>query len=587
MHVVATAGHVDHGKSTLVRLLTGMEPDRWAEEHRRGLTIDLGFAWTRLPSGAELAIVDVPGHERFVPNMLAGVGHVPAALLVVAADEGWMPQSEEHLAALHAFGVRHGVLAVSRSDLAPPERAMAEARERLARTSLAGAPTVAVSGATGEGLDALRAELDALAAVLPAPDTGAPVRLWVDRSFAIKGAGTVVTGTLPAGTIEVGDELRISRTGRAVRVRSLQTLGRDVPAASAVARVAVNLRGVDRHDVVRGDALVGGAPWKSTDTVDVRLHAPANRLPRHAMLHVGSAAVSVVVRPLGELTARLRPAEALPLTAGDRGLLRDPGRHLIVAGVTVLDAAPAPLRGRGAARARGDELERLSVEERSRAELRRRRFMAEAEFGPLGLAPVGRPVAGGWRADPSAWRDLPRTLAVEVAEWEEARPLERGMPAEAARQRLGVPTNEVLGTVAAGTGMRLADGRVTSRSDDALPTRVSAVLAELEQRWRAEPFVAPGAEELRDRGLGPREVAAAARAGRLLRLGDGVVLPPDADARAFEVLCGLPGPTFTLSEARQALGTTRRVAVPLLELLDRQGRTERISADARRVVRDG
>lgn len=161
------------------------------------------------------------------------------------------------------------------------------------------------------------------------------------------------------------------------------------------------------------------------------------------------------------------------------------------------------------------------------------------------------------------------------------------MPAEAARQRLGVPTNEVLGTVAAGTGMRLADGRVTSRSDDALPTRVSAVLAELEKRWRAEPFVAPGAEELRDRGLGPREVAAAARAGRLLRLGDGVVLPPDADARAFEVLCGLPGPTFTLSEARQALGTTRRVAVPLLELLDRQGRTERISADARRVVRDG
>src|ERR1051326_4112834 len=175
MHVVATAGHVDHGKSTLVRALTGMEPDRWAEERRRGMTIDLGFAWTDLPAGpgpaaTTVAFVDVPGHERFVPNMLAGIGPVPAVMVVVAADEGWMPQSREHLEALDALNVRHGLLVVTRSDLMDPELARDEALEHLAATSLGGVPAVCVSGATGEGLDELRAALGALVAGLPAPD---------------------------------------------------------------------------------------------------------------------------------------------------------------------------------------------------------------------------------------------------------------------------------------------------------------------------------------------------------------------------------------------------------------------------------
>src|SRR5690242_80560 len=190
VHVIATAGHVDHGKSTLVRRLTGMEPDRWAEERRRGMTIDLGFAWTGLPSGEVVAFVDVPGHERFVPNMLAGVGPAPAALVVVAADEGWMPQSAEHLAALDALGVGYGLIAVTRSDLADPGPVLAEARARLAATSLGTVEAVAVSGATGAGLDELRAALDRLVARLPAADTTAPVRLWVDRAFTIKGSGT-------------------------------------------------------------------------------------------------------------------------------------------------------------------------------------------------------------------------------------------------------------------------------------------------------------------------------------------------------------------------------------------------------------
>jgi selenocysteine-specific elongation factor len=217
VHVVATAGHVDHGKSMLVRALTGMEPDRWEAEQRRGMTIDLGFAWMTLPSGEEIAFVDVPGHERFVSNMLAGAGPVPAVMFVVAADEGWMPQSAEHLAAIDALGVRNGVLVVTRADLADPAPALEQAMLKIADTSLgrgagpAGDPggmeAVAVSALTGRGLPDLTAALGRLAARLPRPDPRGGVRLWLDRVFAIKGSGTVVTGTLQAGTVRAGDEL--------------------------------------------------------------------------------------------------------------------------------------------------------------------------------------------------------------------------------------------------------------------------------------------------------------------------------------------------------------------------------------------
>src|SRR5690349_11662688 len=202
-----------------------MEPDRWAEERRRGMTIDLGFAWADLPSGATVAFVDVPGHERFVANMLAGVGPVPAAMIVVAADEGWRAQSAEHLAALDALAVRHGVLVVTRSDLADPGPAIARARAEIAGTTLGAVEAVAVSGATGAGLDELRAALDRLVARLPEPDPDAAVRLWIDRSFTVKGAGTVVTGTLGAGRLHVGDELELTGAARPVRVRGMQRLG--------------------------------------------------------------------------------------------------------------------------------------------------------------------------------------------------------------------------------------------------------------------------------------------------------------------------------------------------------------------------
>ncbi|WP_051835536.1 selenocysteine-specific translation elongation factor [Streptomyces sp. NRRL S-481] len=391
MHVIATAGHVDHGKSTLVRLLTGMEPDRWKEERDRGLTIDLGFGWTTLPGGERVAFVDVPGHERFVPNMLAGVGPVPAVLFVVAADEGWMPQSTEHLQALDALGVRHGLLAVTRCDLADPEPAREQALARVARTSLGAVDSVAVSGRTGEGLGRLRAALARLVATLPPADAGADVRLWVDRAFSVTGAGTVVTGTLAAGTLRVGDRLVVASTGAATRVRGLQTLGQDAGAVRAVARVAVNLRGVERSALIRGDALLTPDKWLTTGEIDVALRGDdSGELPRELVLHIGSAAVPVRVRPLGPDTARLRPARPLPLRTGDRALLRDAGRHRVAAGVDVLDVCPPALVRRGAARRRGAELAALAGP--------RPLPLADAVLRRRGFAPAGRRLARRPRA---------------------------------------------------------------------------------------------------------------------------------------------------------------------------------------------
>ncbi|EHN78713.1 selenocysteine-specific translation elongation factor, partial [Streptomyces coelicoflavus ZG0656] len=334
MRVLATAGHVDHGKSALVRALTGMEPDRYEEERRRGLTLDLGFVWTRLDpdppdardapdapdvpgrtgsagdvggiGGEHLAFVDVPGHERFVSTMLAGVGPVPGVLFVVAADQGWQQQSQEHLEILDALGVRHGVLAVTRGDLADPAPVRADAVERLAATSLGTVPSVAVSAVTGTGLDELRGELARLSAALPDPPADADVRLWLDRAFTVRGHGTVVTGTLGAGTLRVGDRLVTGDGTNALRVRGLQCLHEERTSVSGVARVAVNVHGGADIPLGRGEVLLTPDRWLPTTLADVRVHGtPVAELPRTVTLHIGTAAVPVTVRPLGEDTARL------------------------------------------------------------------------------------------------------------------------------------------------------------------------------------------------------------------------------------------------------------------------------------------
>ncbi|MGW5555828.1 selenocysteine-specific translation elongation factor [Micromonospora sp. NPDC003944] len=583
MFVVATAGHIDHGKSTLVRALTGMEPDRWAEERRRGMTIDLGFAWTTLPSGGTVAFVDVPGHERFVPNMLAGVGPVPAALIVVAADEGWMPQSAEHLAALDALGVRYGLLAVTRADLADPGPATARARAEIAATSLGAVPAVAVSGLTGAGMPELRAALDRLAAELPAPVVDDPVRLWVDRSFTVRGSGTVVTGTLGGGRLRVGDELELAGADEPVRVRGLHCLGEARPEATAVARVAVNLRGTPRDRLGRGDALLTPGRFHHTDLVDVRLTGdPVGDLPATLTLHVGSAAVPVRVRPLGPDTVRLRLARPLPLLVGDRALLRDPGRHHVSGGVRVLDVAPPPLGRRGAAAARAQVLADLDGRPDLAGELRRRRLIRAGALIRMGVPVHAEPVAGDWLADPAHWRGLGERLTEEVTRYAREHPLEPGMPVDALRQRLALP-DRVLVEALVRPPLRIHAGRVGAAGVDVLPEAVARAVQRVRAEYGDRPFRAPETDHLVDLGLGPREIGAAVRAGALLRLADNVVLLPDVLDDAVRVLAGLPQP-FTLSAARQALDTTRRVAVPLLELLDRRGATRRLPDDARIVV---
>ncbi|MFG3479353.1 SelB C-terminal domain-containing protein [Streptomyces sp. NPDC047980] len=589
MHVLATAGHVDHGKSALVRALTGMEPDRWAEERRRGMTLDLGFAWTRFAGVGELAFVDVPGHERLVGNMLAGVGPVPAVLFVVAADQGWQPQSTEHLAVLDALGVRHAVLAVSRSDLADPAAAREEALRRIAETSLGTVPSVAVSPVTGDGLDDLRTALTGVALTLPAPDPDADVRLWIDRVFTVRGRGTVVTGTLGAGTLREDDRTELARTGEQLRVRGLQTLKEPRPEVSAVARVAVNVHGPGAGALRRGDALLTPGRWLGTDVVDVRLHGdPARDLPRHLTLHAGSAAVPVTVRPLGDDTARLRLARALPLRIADRALLRDPGRHRIPAGVTVLDVRPPALTRRGSAAARARELRVVSETPDGAGELRRRGLVRRSDLLAMGVEPPVEPVAGDWLADPAHWTALRDRLHRAVEEHAGQHPLEPGLPLEAARQALGLPERALVeALLTSGTGLRQRDGRVYgSRNRPALPPpvrdAVDAVCADLSRA----PFRAPETERLRELGLTPRMLAAAEAAGVLLRIGDGIVLLPDADERAAAVLSRIDQP-FTASQARRALDTTRRVVIPLLEHLDRHGWTVRLDGSLRRCAAHG
>ncbi|AVT28787.1 selenocysteine-specific translation elongation factor [Plantactinospora sp. BC1] len=586
MQVVATAGHVDHGKSTLVRALTGMEPDRWAEERRRGMTIDLGFAWTALPSGTVLAFVDVPGHERFVPNMLAGVGPAPAALFVVAADEGWMPQSAEHLAALDALGVRHGLLVVTRTDLADPAVATELALAEIAATSLGQVEAVAVSAATGAGLPQLRAALDRLAARLPVPEPSGPVRLWVDRAFTIRGSGTVLTGTLGGGVLRTGDELELTGTGRRVRIRGLQTLGTQVAEVAGVARVAVNLRGVAREQVGRGDALLTPGRFQQTDLVDVRLAGdPVAELPAEVTLHVGSAAVTARVRPLGVDTARLRLDRPLPLRIGDRALLRDPGRRHVAGGVRVLDVVPPRLSRRGAAARRAAVLAGLDGRPDEAAELARRGLARRSELERMGVTVTTAPVAGEWHADPVRWRELGRRLVDEVTRWARAHPLGPGVPVETARRLLDLPDRALVEALVTAP-LVARDGRIGSGgAAGALPEQVARAVRRVGAELAERPFVAPEAARLAEVGLGHREIGAAVRAGALLRLAENVVLLPDAPDRAIRVLAELPQP-FTLSTARQALGTTRRVAVPLLELLDRRGSTRRLPDDARIVLGD-
>lgn len=598
MFVVATAGHVDHGKSTLVKALTGMEPDRWAAERQRGLTIDLGFVWTVLPSGRDVGFVDVPGHQQFLTNMLAGLGPAPVVCFVVAADEGWREQSSDHRDAVAALGIEHGLIVITRTDRASEGRVAevtGQARRELANTGLADAPVVAVAARDGIGLDDLRRVLDEVLGALPTPpETGG--RLWVDRAFAIAGAGTVVTGTLEAGSLRAGDQLELLGRGgrRPASIRGIQSHGRETSVALPTSRVAVNLRGIAHDEIHRGDALVSTDDWPAVDVVDVRLVTgvdPATgadiEIPEWLTVHVGTATVPARVRPLGGTHFRLRLARGLPLTREDRLVLRDPGVKRIVGGALVLDVAPPALTRRGDGSRRATELADLGTDDAVATQVRRHGAIRRGRLVELGFGvevrPDGVDEVGDWWVASEVLQGWQLRLRGAVADLHERDPLAAGLSYGAAVDVLDLPDRSLLAGVVAGAGVSAAGGLlfVPELRGDLGPAE--AAIGELEKRLAERPFAAPEAHDLTALNVGIRELAAAERVGRLLRLGDGLVLLPTAPALAMRELAQLPQP-FTTSQARVALDTSRRVAIPLLEVLDARGWTRRIDAGHRTVV---
>jgi len=575
MHVIATAGHVDHGKSTLIRALTGMQPDRWAEERRRGMTIDLGFAWTTLPSGEQIAFVDVPGHERFIANMLAGVGAVPAVLFVVAADEGWMPQTDEHARAVAALPRARVAVVVTKCDLAPGEAVADDATRRLTALGLPPVASAQVSAADGGGLDDVRRTLSALAGALPPAEVAGPVRLWIDRAFTIRGAGTVVTGTLPAGTMAIGDTLQLTPDGRDVVVRRLQSLQQDADQVVAVARTAANLRGVTREDVRRGMALVTPGAWSIADEFDVVVtgEAPGDRL----VVHIGSAAVPARVRRLAAGAARVRLAHRLPLHAGDRLLLRDPATRRIAA-ADVADLHPQPLRRRGAASvvAAG-----LSVPSGADEEIDRRGVCSADDLVAAGLTDEprrARRVRELWVSQ-SAWSDLSSRVSAALEDTGSD-----GLPIAVVARHLGLASTDLVAALLEEQpDLVSVDGRVRrsgAQDETQRDTQSEACLRALQQR---ELFDPPSVADFAAAGISTADLARAARAGSVLRLTPTVFLAADAADRAIDVLSTLAQP-FTVSDARVALGSTRRVVVPLLEHLDATRRTRKHPDGTRFVV---
>ncbi len=583
MRTVATAGHVDHGKSTLVLSLTGTDPDRLAEEKTRGLTIDLGFAFTTLPSGTEVGFVDVPGHVRFIKNMLAGVGAVDVALFVVAASEGWMPQSEEHLQILELLGLHHGLVALTKADLVDPETllvAQLEVEERLARSTLAHAPVVVCDARSGRGLPEVRSTLDAVLAGAPAARDQQRPRLWVDRVFAAKGAGTVVTGTLTGGTVRVDETLRAG--GETVRVRGIESGGRRVESAPPGARVALNLVGVEHRQLRRGDAVVRPDQWRPTQVVDVAVRAlEGGDLSGRRRLHaaVGSGEHPVVSRALDEDAryARLRFDTELPLAPGDRLVLRDLGRQATVAGAEVLDVLPT---------ARAKDAPARLAEPLGRRLLAARPWLDADDVAPAGgLAPADARALGDqlvedgtavrlgpWLVDAASLAGLRSAVHARVEEHHAESPAAPGLEPAALADTLPVTGAQLRAALQADPHLVVEQGTVRARTHTgggSNTPEAAALLAALD----ASPFAPPRPADV---GADPALIRALLRAGVVVDL-DGVVFSARAlDQARAEVVdaLGERGP-LTVSDIRALLGSTRKYVLPICGWLDRQGVTRR------------
>jgi selenocysteine-specific elongation factor len=600
--VVATAGHVDHGKSSLIVALTGMDPDRWDEEKRRGLTIDLGYAWCTLPSGREIAFVDVPGHERFIANMLAGVGPVRSVLFVVAADEGWKPQSEEHLQILDVLGANAGVVALTKRDLVDAETAAIaaeEVRERFAGTALEGAPIVDVSASTGHGIDELRVALDDMLDRVPEPEA-ARERLYVDRVFTIKGAGTVMTGTLTGDCLSVGDEVALMPSNRRARVRSLQSHRTTHDRACPVSRVAVNLVGVERDDVARGEVVARPGSWRPTDRFEASLRSV--RGLRHDLgargaykVYAGTAEVDARIRVYGggkiapgeDAFVRIHTSAPLTLDVFDRFVVREAGRQETVAGGRVLDVDPPTRAGpspderlTSRAHAERDALPGLLAHERGALRAH------DAELLTGSGAPGGT-VVGGWFVRPTLLAEVDRAVTARVRHHHEAHPLEEGAEVGLARTEVTavLRADRVLAdpdlvealiqdladrkvVVVAGAVVCLPDHGVSLEEHDDTIARV------LEAIGGDHATMPPTIDELERSGIGRSVIEAAARAGLVVQVSPNLIFTPATVDRAMTIVRAAPG-GITVSAFWEALDTSRKFALPLLEHFDRTGVTRR------------
>ncbi|HZC75859.1 MAG TPA: selenocysteine-specific translation elongation factor, partial [Gaiellaceae bacterium] len=503
---VGTAGHIDHGKTALVEALTGKNTDRLPEEHERGISIDLGYAPLELPDGTSLSVVDVPGHERFVRTMVAGATGIDLFLLVIDAGEGARPQTHEHLAILRLLGIEHGVVALTKSDLVDEE--MLELGRAEAEELVPGVPVVATSARSRAGLDDVRAALAEAAARVGRHDAGGAARLHVDRSFTIRGIGTVATGTLWSGAIGEGDELLLEPRGRAVRIRSVQVHDRPVERAEAGQRVAVSLPGVERQELRRGDVLVTPGAFAPSFRLDVALE-PLGEIPPRVMLHHGTAETAARVARAGNRFAQLRLSRPVVAARGDRVVLR---AGTTVGGAVVLDPAPP----RHADSARFEALERGET------------FVH---------APVR--VGGEWQWS-EEWLDELRDeleRAIDAAD-----PLEPGVP---------VPAAEWAKAVVPHLGLELRGAKLYR----------PGAAAELGERAEAADSLAAqlGVEPLRVEDA--RLARFLEERGRLVRVGDGFAISPGAYEQARAVLVD----GITLAQFRDALGVGRKTAQLYLE----------------------
>lgn len=619
MRVIGTAGHVDHGKSTLVQALTGTHPDRLKEEREREMTIDLGFAWFNLPNGEPLGVIDVPGHRDFIENMLAGVGGIDAVLLVIAADEGVMPQTREHLAILDLLGVPAGVIVLTKADLVDAdwlELMTNEVRAAVRGTVLEDAPLVAVSARTGRGLAELKQHLQAsLAAHPPRPDVGRP-RLPIDRVFSLTGFGTVVTGTLSEGTFTVGDAVEILPANLPARIRGLQTHKTKLERAAPGSRVAINLSGVEVAQVKRGQVVAKTGTLTATTLMDVHFrHLPDVELPlKHnaqVKLFIGAAEVLATVRLLGQAelapggTAWLQLVCAEPIVAvkGQRFILRRPSPGATLGGGVIVDAHPkhryrqneiSVIRQlEAAARGTPGEILLQALEALGPTTLKEAiaKTGLEAEAAQAAVAEIraaGELIELDGEAlvlTRAAWHRLISAAQGTLAAFHAQYPLKAGMPREELKNRLSKTTplsprlfNAVLARAAAEGGLitQTASVRLPTHIIQFAPaqqTKINALLAD----FRRDPFNTPLPKDCAAR-VGDAEFAALVELGQLVQLSPEVVLLPETYTQAVaQVKAHLQANrTITVAAVRDLFKTSRKYALALLEHLDAAGVTKRV-----------